>query len=118
MLSSVKNLNKAINKVIDDVQTLTIDKMFEFVIEHVSDKEVFSKEFEAFKKVLKSEASVVTENKKNVSDRKKRNPSKYNIFIGSKIKELKLLHPEHDGKELMKLAINEWKVNTDINTKA
>jgi len=111
MLTSVKNLNKAITKVMDDVQIATADKVYIFVKEFVRDEESFNTSFEEFKKSLKQDISCpLVDSKKTTAEKKKsRLPSAYNIFIGEKIKALKVDFPESDGKALMKLAIGQWK---------
>lgn len=47
--------------------------------------------------------------------KKKKEPSNFNIFIGNKIKEYKMLNPEYDGQYLMKLAIEDWKEHKEKN---
>lgn len=115
MMTSVKNLNKAISKVMDDVQLSTVDKVYIFVKDFVKDEATFLQSFEEFKKTLKQDIAVPLDSKKNsVEQKKKRTPSAYNVFIGERIKHLKLEHPESDGKVLMKMAIEEWKKRTVV----
>ena len=115
---AVKNLNKSIVKVIEEVQNSTLDKVLNFVKEHVKDEESFISAFEEFKKTIKQENSVILDtNKKGASvseDKKKRVPSEYNIFIGEKIKELKKTNPDKGGKLLMQEAIVAWKEKKNI----
>ena len=49
----LKNLNKAIMKVIDDVQTATLDKVYEFAKELEKDEATFNAAFEEFKRLSK-----------------------------------------------------------------
>lgn len=112
MATGIKQLNKAVSKIVDEVQTSTTDKVFEFVKTQVKNEAEFTAAFEEFKKTLKSEVASlfsISEPVKKGADRKKREPSQYNIFIGEKIKELKASNSEKNGKELMKLAIEAWK---------
>jgi hypothetical protein len=114
MASAIKNLNKAVSKVVDEVQATTLEKVFEFVKDQVKDTQKFTTDFEEFKKTLKQETGVLfattpDSSKKSSSERKKRAPSEYNTFIGTKIKELKEKNADKNGKELMKLAIEAWK---------
>ena len=106
----MKNLNKAITKVMDDVQLSTVDKVYVFVKDFVKDEETFGASFEDFKKTLKQDVVIPDSKKATAEPKKKRAPSAYKIFIGEKIKQLKKEKPESDGKELMKLAIEEWKL--------
>lgn len=115
-MTSVKNLNKAISKVLDDVQGTTVDKVYIFVKDYVSDEKAFVAAFEEFKKTLKQDFVFPSESgKAKVVQKRQRVPSPYNQFIGKKISELKKENPEKDGKELMKLAIESWKA-TDKST--
>lgn len=110
--TTMKNFVKAVTKLVDDVQSSTCDKVFEFVKDKVTDP-AFQAAYDEFKKNLKAdEFAFGTLDSKKGGEKKKRTPSKYNTFIGSKIKELKEKHPSKDGKELMKLAIESWKAET------
>jgi uncharacterized membrane protein YcgQ (UPF0703/DUF1980 family) len=114
MATAMKNLSKAVTKLVDEVQTTTLDKVVEFAKGYVSDVEKFTADLEEFKKTLKQDTAAqyspaCESSKKASSERKKRTPSEYNTFIGTKIKELKEKNADKDGKELMKLAIEAWK---------
>jgi hypothetical protein len=116
LTTQVKNLNKAVTKLVDDVQALTLDKVLALVKTYVPETslEKFTVEFEELKKTLKQDnvtllATTDSLKKGASSERKKRVPSEYNIFIGSKIKELKEKNKEKNGKDLMKMAIEAWK---------
>lgn len=112
MATGIKQLNKAISKIVDEVQTTTTNEIFEFVKTHLKNESEFTAVFEEFKKTLKTDVVSlfsISEPVKKGADRKKREPSQYNIFIGEKIKELKATNSEKNGKELMKLAIEAWK---------
>lgn len=45
---------------------------------------------------------------KDGNPKTKREPTKYNIFVGRRIKELKQEQPETSAIELMKIASSEW----------
>jgi hypothetical protein len=112
MATGIKQLNKAVSKIVDEVQSTTTDKVFEFVKTYLKNESEFTAAFEEFKKTLKTDVVSmfsISEPVKKGADRKKREPSQYNIFIGEKIKELKATNSEKNGKELMKLAIEAWK---------
>lgn len=115
---AVKNLNKSIVKVIEEVQNSTLEKVLNFVKEHVKDEE-FLTAFEEFKKSIKQDNNnVLDTNKRGTGvseDKKKRIPSEYNIFIGEKIKELKKTNPDKGGKLLMQEAIVAWKEKKNSN---
>lgn len=118
---AVKVLNKSIVKFVEDVQTSTLEKVSEFVMQYVSDKDTFSSAFEEFKKNLKhscqatfTEACHGKKNSGGLRDKKKRPASAYNLFIGEKIKELKLGNKTDNGKDLMKKAIELWKEHKKI----
>lgn len=106
----MKKFVKAVSNLVEDVQASTCDKVYEFVKDKVTDSG-FQAAFEEFKKSLKPDEFTfgAVDPKKGGAEKKKRTPSKYNTFIGAKIKELKEKHPNKDGKELMKLAIEAWK---------
>lgn len=114
MAATMKKFVKAVTQLVDDVQASTCDKVFEFVKDKVTDTAGFEAAFAEFKKNLKADefAFGSADSKKGGAEKKKRTPSKYNTFIGSKIKELKEKHPAKDGKELMKLAIEAWKAES------
>ncbi len=119
MAAAIKNLNKAVTKLVDEVQVSTLDKVLEFVKTYVKDEAAFVAAFDEFKKTLKTDTGVLfspIESKRgsNGGERKKRTPSEYNIFIGSKIKELKLVNADKNGKELMKMAIESWKARVQV----
>jgi hypothetical protein len=42
-------------------------------------------------------------------DKKKRGPSPYNLFIGEKLKEIRLGNPNLEHKEVFRMAIEMWK---------
>lgn len=114
MAATMKKFVKAVTQLVDDVQASTCDKVYEFVKDKVSDAAAFQTAFEEFKKGLKADefSFGAVDSKKGGAEKKKRTPSKYNTFIGAKIKELKEKHPTKDGKELMKLAIESWKAES------
>jgi hypothetical protein len=41
-------------------------------------------------------------------EKKSRPPNSYNLFIKDKMQEIKAVHPEYKGKELMKKATEAW----------
>jgi hypothetical protein len=107
MSAALKVLNKSVGKLVDEVQSVVLDRVEAFLKE----KNIDVADFEDFRKTVKTELTsqyTVSESKKP-QERKKRAPSEYNTFIGSKIKELKEANSDKDGKELMKMAIEAWK---------
>jgi hypothetical protein len=121
LTTQVKNLNKAVSKLVDDVQVLTLDKVLVFVKTYLPEdsQAKFVTDFDEFKKTLKQEnvnllATNDSVKKGSTTERKKRVPSEYNIFIGSKIKELKEKNKEKNGKDLMKMAIEAWKARVVV----
>lgn len=109
--TTMKTFVKSVSKLVEDVQNTTVDRVFEFVKDKVSNPAEFQTQFEEFKKGLKLDEYVFSagDAKKGGVEKKKRTPSKYNTYIGNKIKELKEVHKDKDGKVLMKMAIDAWK---------
>ena len=67
--------------------------------------EITREEFDALKKDMESLKKGVKIPKK---DRVKRAPSKYNIYVGDKIKEFKIKSPDIKYTEAFKQAVASW----------
>ena len=85
--------------------------------------ETFVKDIDYEKKYtlndLKKELTIAfksVKQKKN-ENTKKKDPSKYNIYIKEIMGKLKTDNPEKTNKEILKMAAQEWQLNKDkINT--
>jgi chromosome condensin MukBEF ATPase and DNA-binding subunit MukB len=69
---------------------------------------VSRKEFET----LKEQVSELNSKLSNVSfskEKKKREPTEYNKFIGSESKKIKKEHPDVEYKEIFKMATAKWR---------
>jgi hypothetical protein len=51
-------------------------------------------------------------------NKKKREPTEYNLFMKDKIKELRISHPEIDKKELMSMGAQEWQKAKKVKAEA
>ena len=69
--------------------------------------EVTREEFDALNQKVESLAKA--NSKMGKVPRKKRAPSKYNIYVGDKIKEIKAKNKDMSHTEAFKQAVDEWK---------
>jgi hypothetical protein len=108
-MNTIQNLQNALNKVIDEVKTISLDKFLELLFSKMTfsddDKEKINLLMEEHKATSNSQIVNFGPRKK---DKKTRPPNTYNLFIKDKMKEIKEAHPEYIGKELMKKATEEW----------
>lgn len=113
----MNKLNKAIVLAMEEVALDTVDKVMQafknkFEMDE-SDLNEFANEFkESLKETNKELAKSMTKRGKKSSgeakEKKKREPTAYNLFIKSKMAEIKETNPEIKGKELMRAAVEAW----------
>ena len=112
---SVLAVTKAINLLVEETTVSTIDKLVVYLSDKIEFDDDMKKLFDDFKKTTKEELKASQKQEKGkrggkkVENKKKREPSAYNLFIKEKMAEIKQKKPELKGKELMKEAIEEWK---------
>lgn len=110
---ALNNVNKALAGLVEETALSTVDKLVSFLSDKIEIDEDMKSLFDEFKKNTKDEikASFKNNSRKGGAkeEKKKREPSPYNLFIKEKMAEIKAKKPELKGKELMKEAIEEWK---------
>lgn len=104
---------KALQTLAEEVSLSTVDKLAEFLATKIEFDDDMKEVFDEFKNSLKEEfkASAKPKKGKNVdgTDKKKRAPTAYNLFIKEEITNLKKKNPSWSGKELMSAATTAWK---------
>ena len=111
---ALNKMNKAIGEMIKEVETLTISKIKDILVEKLTEE--YEPEFvQAVEKVLSdikfpsySENIKKPAAKSSDREKKKREPTEYNLFLKEKMAEIKEAGTELKGKDLMKAAIVEW----------
>lgn len=111
---ALNNVHKALAGLVEETALNTIEKLTAFLSEKIEFDDDMKTLFEEFKKNTKDEIKASFKNDRNrkggaKEEKKKREPSPYNLFIKEKMAEIKAKKPELKGKELMKEAIEEWK---------
>lgn len=107
---------KALQALAEDVALSTVDKLAEFLATKIEFDEDMKELFEEFKTATKEEYKASAKASKkggkdaDGTEKKKRAPTAYNLFIKDKINELKAANPSWKGKELMSAATAAWKV--------
>ena len=119
-MAAITKMNKSIGEMIKEVETLTISKIKDILVEKLTEE--YEPEFvEAVQKVLSEiEIPSYSENIKKPSkkssdgvEKKKREPTEYNLFLKAKMAEIKEAGTELKGKDLMKAAIVFWNQRKD-----
>lgn len=107
---------KAILVLAEETALSTVDKLAEFLATKIEFDEDMKATFDEFKTLLKEEhkASSKASGKRKTtnadgSEKKKRAPTPYNLFIKDQIVALKQENPKWTGKELMAAATAAWK---------
>ena len=112
---ALTKMNKAIIDMVKEVEISTINKVKTLVIQNLSEE--YEADFvEAVEKIFNDmKIDSYADNIKKSSGRKspdgekkKREPTAYNLFLKAKMAEIKEAGTELKGKDLMKAAIVEW----------
>lgn len=111
---ALNNVHKALAGLVEDTALTTVDKLVTFLSDKIEFDDDMKALFEDFKKTTKEEIKASFKNDRSKKarggeEKKKREPSAYNLFIKEKMAQIKAKRPELKGKELMKEAIDEWK---------
>lgn len=113
MAANLTCLQNALNKVVDEVSTNTLDAFVEYVVSHSDIKENLHTILTEFKGSHHTPSVFHFAAKKR--EKKSRPPNSYNMFIREKMREIKEANPELKGKELMKRATTEWNKHKAAN---
>lgn len=110
---ALNNVQKALAGLVEETALSTVDKLVTFLSDKIEIDDEMKTLFDEFKKTTKEgiKASFKNSTRKGGAkdEKKKREPSPYNLFIKEKMAEIKAKKPELKGKDLMKEAIEEWK---------
>ena len=114
---------KAVADVVFEAKKQVVKDFAAFLAEKIDFDDDMKGYFEEFEKTIVKETKTVPSKKKgssgsDSSEKKKRTPSAYNMFISEKMGEIKKVRPELKGKELMKAAIEAWNENKEKNADA
>lgn len=112
-IMALNKAQKAIQTLAEEVALSTVEKLAEFLATKIEFDDDMKEVFDEFKNSVKEEykASAKPKKGKNAdgTDKKKRAPTAYNLFIKDKITSLKKENPSWTGKELMSAATDAWK---------
>lgn len=123
MSSYMTNLSNLVGKIVLEAKISVIDDIIKLFTEKGNITPVILENLSTFKESVSNETinnfkDVARKNKKIVkkqeiaSDRKKREPSMFNLFVKNKIPELKNTNPDtNSSKVLMSLASEAWKTD-------
>lgn len=106
MAANLACLQNALNKVVDEVSTNTLDAFVEYAVSHSETEENLRAILTDFKETHHTPSVFHFASKKR--EKKTRPPNSYNMFIREQMREIKQANPELKGKELMKRATAEW----------
>ena len=98
-------VNNMIAKMIYEAQVQAIDNLKALLSEKIAIESVESE----FATLLSSLALTLTKNDDELKDKKKRQPSLFNLFVKHRMTSLKTKNPDKKGKELIGMASEEWK---------
>ena len=112
---------KALQNLAEEVAVSTVDKLAEFLASKIEFDDDMKELFDEFKDSLKEEyknAAKVANGKKGKNlnadgtEKKKRAPTAFNLFVKEEIPKIKKANPSMSGKELMTAATAAWKQRT------
>lgn len=112
-MASYNAVMKAVADVVFDAKKQVIKDFAAFLAEKIDFDDDMKGYFDEFEKTIVKETPSKKKGESSSSDteKKKRAPSAYNMFISEKMAEIKKEKPELKGKELMKAAIEVWNEN-------
>jgi hypothetical protein len=98
-------VNSAVGKIILESKINLIDQLVEYL-----DKKIDIDD--DMKNILHEFKSTIVSSKVTASDKKKRSPSLFNLYVKEKLPELKAAHPDiRDGKLMISMASEAWKAD-------
>lgn len=111
-MTTMVHLQNAFNKIVEEVKVDALDRCIIFIKERLQGvttvEEVFSKMDELLAEFKASNVTNIVNFGPRKKEKKTRPPNSYNLFIKQKMQEIKAIHPEYKGKELMKKATEAW----------
>ena len=121
-------VNKAISDMVKSIETSTVEKIKSFITEKIATEydeemlEAITKMFDEVAEEIKKNSE--TENMKksgkkdsgDKKEKKKREPTEYNLFLKEKMAEIKAAGTTLKGKDLMKAAIELWREKKKSNS--
>lgn len=109
-MASYNVVLKAVADVVFDAKKQVLKDFAAFLAEKIDFDDDMKGYFDEFEKTIVKETPSKKKSSGESSDteKKKRAPSAYNMFISEKMAEIKKVKPELKGKELMKAAIEIW----------
>jgi hypothetical protein len=109
----------AVSAAIHESNLSTLDKFVTYLSDHIDDDGVaeIRQHMNQFKVTMTEEhVDTLKKSKKEKAGalpKKKREPTPYNKFIGETMKALKTENPSTSGKEIMKMAMDQWKAMSE-----
>ncbi len=104
-------------KVVHEASLAVIDSLVEFLDSKVEIDDDFKELIAEFKGTLKAPSAKATKaDKIPKAERKKREPSAYNLFVRDALNELKVSRPELSGKDRFREAMKQWKEHKGSST--
>jgi hypothetical protein len=116
----LQHLQVALNKVVDEVSSHTIEGFVAFMKEYALGTHVSKDHLDDILHdyLATRPSSCVFNFGSKKREKKTRPPNSYNMFIREKMREIKLANPDFKGKELMKRATQEWNKQKAENAQA
>jgi hypothetical protein len=121
---AMSKVNKAISDMVKSIEASTVEKVKSFITEKIAteyDEELLEAVTKMFEEISEdigknSQADNIKKGKKPASDKKKREPTEYNLFLKEKMAEIKAAGTTLKGKDLMKAAIELWREKKKSNS--
>lgn len=111
-MTTMIHLQNAFNKIVEEVKMDALDRFIIFMKERLQGvstvEEVFAKVDDLLAEFKASNVTNIINFGPRKKEKKTRPPNSYNLFIKQKMQEIKVVHPEYKGKELMKKATEAW----------
>jgi hypothetical protein len=111
-MTTVVHLQNAFNKIVEEVKVDALDRCIIFIKERLEGdttaEEVFAKIDDLLAEFKASNVTNIINFGPRKKEKKTRPPNSYNLFIKQQMQEIKAVHPEYKGKELMKKATEAW----------
>ncbi len=109
-MASYNAVIAATAKVVHEANLAVIDSLVEFLDSKVEIDDDFKELIAEFKGTLKAPSAKATKaDTVPKAERKKREPSAYNLFVRDALNELKVSQPEMTGKDRFREAMKQWK---------
>ncbi len=106
-MASYSAVVAATAKVVHEANLAVIDNLVEFLDSKVEIDDDFKELIAEFKATLKAPSAKAAKVPK--AEKKKREPSAYNLFVRDALNELKVSQPDLNGKDRFREAMKQWK---------